>query len=55
MIHSSSFLLPEIPSGDGAVACLKYALVLLNQRLPKFTPLLWNHGTVTETVYFLSR
>lgn len=44
MIHSSSFLLPEIPSGDGHGAGLKYALVLLNQRLPKFTPLLWNHA-----------
>ncbi|GAV87177.1 TPK_catalytic domain-containing protein/TPK_B1_binding domain-containing protein [Cephalotus follicularis] len=42
MSHSSSFLLPDIPS-DHAPS-LTYALVLLNQRLPRFTPLLWNHA-----------
>lgn len=55
MVHSSSFLLPEIPAGDGDG--LKYALVLLNQRLPKFTPLLWKHGTlqhllISSSIYF---
>ncbi|XP_056847834.1 uncharacterized protein LOC108819281 [Raphanus sativus] len=35
MFHSSSFLLPT----DKA----RYALVVLNQNLPRFTPLLWEH------------
>lgn len=40
MRHSSTFLLPTIPT-DGQ----SYALVVLNQRLPRFTPLLWKHCT----------
>ncbi|CAI0460224.1 unnamed protein product [Linum tenue] len=43
MIHSSSFLLPSTSAGDDHRRSLTYALVLLNQRLPKFTPLLWEH------------
>ncbi|XP_073040714.1 thiamine pyrophosphokinase 1-like isoform X1 [Primulina eburnea] len=39
MIHSSAFLLPNLSSGSS-----DYALVLLNQRLPRFTPLLWKHS-----------
>ncbi|XP_010556746.1 PREDICTED: thiamine pyrophosphokinase 1 isoform X2 [Tarenaya hassleriana] len=42
--HSSSFLLPSIPV-DGNLPPT-YALVVLNQRLPKFTPLLWEHATL---------
>ncbi|RVX20478.1 Thiamine pyrophosphokinase 1 [Vitis vinifera] len=42
MRHSSAFLLPSIPD-DGPPPT--YALVVLNQRLPRFTPLLWKHGT----------
>ncbi|RAL41494.1 hypothetical protein DM860_010288 [Cuscuta australis] len=39
MTHSSSFLLPNIPPANGRA--LTYALVILNQRLPRFTTLLW--------------
>lgn len=39
MQHSSSFLLPPIPGSS-----LKYAMVILNQRLPRFAPLLWDHA-----------
>ncbi|KMT17500.1 hypothetical protein BVRB_2g037030 isoform A [Beta vulgaris subsp. vulgaris] len=42
MHHSTAFLLPLIPSEQGF--SLKYALVILNQRLPRFTPLLWEHA-----------
>ncbi|PON96571.1 thiamine pyrophosphokinase [Trema orientale] len=42
MTHSSTFLLPTVP--DGHRPSLTYALVLLNQRLPRFTPLLWEHA-----------
>ncbi|KAK1317396.1 hypothetical protein QJS10_CPA05g00438 [Acorus calamus] len=47
MTHSSKFLLPSIPrsssSNDGPPP-LTYALVVLNQGLPRFAPLLWNHA-----------
>ncbi|CAL1398655.1 unnamed protein product [Linum trigynum] len=49
MIHSSSFLLPNTTAGeeeDNRRHSPTYALVLLNQRLPKFTPLLWQHARV---------
>ncbi|CAO1947147.1 unnamed protein product [Urochloa humidicola] len=42
MTHSSAFLLPASappPSNDAAMTT--YALVVLNQRLPRFAPLLW--------------
>jgi len=42
MTHSSKFLLPNIPADNGS--SLTYALVILNQRLPRFTPLLWKHA-----------
>ncbi|KAG8389477.1 hypothetical protein BUALT_Bualt02G0233400 [Buddleja alternifolia] len=42
MSHSSTFLLPN-PSADNGPA-LTYALVVLNRRLPRFTPLLWKHA-----------
>ncbi|KAF2591533.1 hypothetical protein F2Q70_00037916 [Brassica cretica] len=38
MSHSSSFLLPA----DEASA-KRYALIVLNQNLPRFTPLVWEH------------
>ncbi|KAJ9696485.1 hypothetical protein PVL29_008621 [Vitis rotundifolia] len=41
MRHSSAFLLPSIPD-DGPPPT--YALVVLNQRLPRFTPLVWKHA-----------
>ncbi|XP_022727737.1 thiamine pyrophosphokinase 1-like isoform X1 [Durio zibethinus] len=44
MHHSSSFLLPTIPPDPHHCPSLTYALVLLNQSLPRFTPLLWKHG-----------
>ncbi|KAE8009507.1 hypothetical protein FH972_005939 [Carpinus fangiana] len=40
MSHSSAFLLPTIPPDHRP--SLTYALVVLNQRLPRFTPLLWD-------------
>ncbi|AEC10463.1 unnamed protein product [Arabidopsis thaliana] len=39
MIHSSSFLLP-----CDETCGTRYALVVLNQNLPRFTPLLWEHA-----------
>ncbi|KAH9786372.1 Thiamine pyrophosphokinase 1 [Citrus sinensis] len=42
MTHSSSFLLPSTPTDSRP--SLTYALVVLNQRLPRFAPLLWQHG-----------
>ncbi|XP_007050883.2 PREDICTED: thiamine pyrophosphokinase 1 isoform X2 [Theobroma cacao] len=42
MHHSSTFLLPTIPSDHRP--SLTYALVVLNQNLPRFTPLLWKHA-----------
>ncbi|KAJ4727662.1 Thiamine pyrophosphokinase [Melia azedarach] len=39
MTHSSSFLLPT-----DSRPSLTYALVILNQQLPRFTPLLWKHA-----------
>ncbi|KAM7527076.1 hypothetical protein LguiB_030486 [Lonicera macranthoides] len=48
MTHSSTFLLPSIPadsgSGSSSSSSLTYALVILNQRIPRFTPLLWKHA-----------
>ncbi|CAJ2632032.1 unnamed protein product [Trifolium pratense] len=44
MSHSSNFLLP--PSDNNSSVSLKYALVILNQNLPKFTPLLWDHAHI---------
>ncbi|KAH7517082.1 hypothetical protein FEM48_Zijuj09G0024500 [Ziziphus jujuba var. spinosa] len=41
MSHSSSFLIPAIPPDQRS--SLTYALVVLNQSLPRFVPLLWNH------------
>lgn len=52
MCHSSSFLLPpENPNtaSSSSSLSLTYALVLLNQNLPKFTPLLWDHGNSSCT------
>ncbi|KAG6785105.1 hypothetical protein POTOM_010828 [Populus tomentosa] len=43
MTHSSTFLLP----GNDHGSCVTYALVVLNQRLPRFTPILWDHGSVS--------
>nr|XP_019710415.1 thiamine pyrophosphokinase 1 isoform X2 [Elaeis guineensis] len=44
MRHASTFLLPSSspPTGDGPA--LTYALVVLNQRLPRFAPLLWSRA-----------
>ncbi|XP_073263781.1 thiamine pyrophosphokinase 1 isoform X1 [Populus alba] len=43
MTHSSTFLLP----GNDHGSSVTYALVVLNQRLPRFTPILWDHGSVS--------
>lgn len=45
MVHSSSFLLPSFPAPPAGSADA-YALVVLNQRLPRFAPLLWNRAQV---------
>lgn len=48
MTHCSNFLLPPSPSlveSDNSSSSRTYALVVLNQRLPRYTPLLWTHGT----------
>ncbi|KAJ0236222.1 Thiamine pyrophosphokinase 1 [Hirschfeldia incana] len=39
MFHSSSFLLPADETSEK-----RYALIVLNQNLPRFTPLLWQHA-----------
>lgn len=52
MKHSSAFLLPTVPADHRH--SLTYALVVLNQRLPKFTPLLWEHGTLPSPWLSLS-
>ncbi|KAF4366695.1 hypothetical protein G4B88_010770 [Cannabis sativa] len=44
MSHSSTFLLPTIPPSVDPRPPLSYALIVLNQRLPKFAPLLWEHA-----------
>ncbi|GMH03940.1 hypothetical protein Nepgr_005779 [Nepenthes gracilis] len=43
MHHSAEFLLPPI-SSEPAGSSLRYALVVLNQPIPRFTPLLWKHS-----------
>ncbi|KAK7337437.1 hypothetical protein VNO77_18012 [Canavalia gladiata] len=44
MSHCSSFLLPpETPNATCSLS-LNYALVVLNQSLPRFAPLLWEHA-----------
>lgn len=43
MRHSSTFLLPPTIPTDAA-SSPTYALVILNQNLPRFTPLLWKHA-----------
>ncbi|XP_071738322.1 thiamine pyrophosphokinase 1 isoform X1 [Rutidosis leptorrhynchoides] len=47
MIHSSTFLLPPPITADGKHSFpATYALIILNQRLPRFSPLLWEHATI---------
>jgi thiamine pyrophosphokinase len=41
MTHSSAFLLPSAPADAAATT---YALIVLNQRLPRFAPLLWSRA-----------
>ncbi|KAF3340689.1 thiamine pyrophosphokinase 1 isoform X2 [Carex littledalei] len=40
MSHASTFLLPQQPD----VSALTYSLIVLNQPLPRFAPLLWNRA-----------
>ncbi|CAL0302426.1 unnamed protein product [Lupinus luteus] len=50
MYHSSTFLLPSErdtlnnTSPSPSPFSLSYALIILNQRLPSFAPLLWDHA-----------
>ncbi|PNT73522.1 thiamine pyrophosphokinase 1 [Brachypodium distachyon] len=45
MTHSSSFLLPSPPAEAAAAAdAVAYAVIVLNQRLPRFASLLWTRA-----------
>nr|CAB3479340.1 unnamed protein product [Digitaria exilis] len=44
MTHSSAFLLPASAPASSDAAATTYALIVLNQRLPRFAPLLWSRG-----------
>ncbi|XP_072961729.1 thiamine pyrophosphokinase 1-like isoform X1 [Typha angustifolia] len=44
MTHASAFLLPPTASGEVDGPPLTYSLVVLNQSLPRFSPLLWSHA-----------
>ncbi|CAD6228345.1 unnamed protein product [Miscanthus lutarioriparius] len=46
MTHSSAYLLPAptAPSNPTGATTTTYALVVLNQRLPRFAPLLWSRA-----------
>nr|GEV92422.1 thiamine pyrophosphokinase 1 isoform X1 [Tanacetum cinerariifolium] len=46
MIHRSTFLLPPTTTTTGDETTTTYALIVLNQRLPRFSPLLWQHAKV---------
>ncbi|KAI3679035.1 hypothetical protein L6452_38342 [Arctium lappa] len=47
MTHCSSFLLPPpITNGENSSPPITYALIILNQRLPRFSPLLWEHAKI---------
>ncbi|KAI3819246.1 hypothetical protein L1987_13071 [Smallanthus sonchifolius] len=47
MTHCSSFLLPPAITDDGnGSPPTTYALIILNQRLPRFSPLLWDHAKI---------
>lgn len=50
MTHASAFLLHSIP--PDRCPSLTYALVVLNQPLPRFTPLLWKHGISIPFLFF---
>lgn len=54
-ISATSSPIPH-PVSASAPSSLNYALVLLNQRIPQFTPQLWDHGTFfgrrTEFAFF---
>uniref|UniRef100_A0A0D9V0S5 Thiamin pyrophosphokinase catalytic domain-containing protein n=1 Tax=Leersia perrieri TaxID=77586 RepID=A0A0D9V0S5_9ORYZ len=43
MVHSSTFLLPKLHQ-PGHTPAKNYALVVLNQNLPRFMPRLWTHA-----------
>ncbi|KVH94472.1 Thiamin pyrophosphokinase [Cynara cardunculus var. scolymus] len=47
MTHCSSFLLPPpFTNGKNSSSPTTYALIILNQHLPRFSPLLWDHGNL---------
>ncbi|KAI3732456.1 hypothetical protein L1987_63661 [Smallanthus sonchifolius] len=47
MAHCSTFLLPPAITDDGnGSPTTTYALIILNQRLPRFSPLLWDHAKI---------
>ncbi|CAL0316197.1 unnamed protein product [Lupinus luteus] len=49
MCHASTFLLPLLEKENNTSTSefvTKYALIILNQPLPTFTPMLWDHAQV---------
>ncbi|KAG0450717.1 hypothetical protein HPP92_026592 [Vanilla planifolia] len=50
MRHASTFLLPSRAAGDLPESV--HALVVLNQRLPSFTPLLWQRAMGNDSRSF---
>ncbi|KAK8960898.1 hypothetical protein KSP40_PGU005686 [Platanthera guangdongensis] len=44
MRHASTFLLPSSADPAGDIPSPAYALVVLNQRLPRFAPVLWDRA-----------
>ena len=50
MMHSSSFLLPKLHRPANR-PLKNYALVVLNQHLPRFMPRLWDHGNSSSFLF----
>lgn len=57
MRHSSTFLLPSSFEATDNLPSSVYALVILNQPLPRFAPLLWERGSPppppSDTAYWI--
>lgn len=51
MTHSSAFLLPAGSNKPADAGATTYALIVLNQRLPRFAPLLWARGDASISLF----